>query len=91
MTVRDNVIFNLPFDPVRYAKTLDACALTKDLEMLTDGDMTEIGANGKHSLTVEYRKLLETNADRYQYFRRTTLESYVSKSSLLTCCNPGSR
>lgn len=47
-TFKDNVTFNLPFDPIRYEKTLEACALAQDLEMLTDGDMTEIGANGKY-------------------------------------------
>lgn len=45
-TIKDNITFGLPFDPVRYQNTLIACALEKDIEMLTDGDMTEIGANG---------------------------------------------
>ncbi|KAB2571771.1 ATP-dependent bile acid permease [Lasiodiplodia theobromae] len=43
---RDNVLFGLPFDAVRYRKVLSACALDKDLTMLTDGDSTEIGAQG---------------------------------------------
>ncbi|KAL1645245.1 hypothetical protein SLS58_003952 [Diplodia intermedia] len=43
---RDNVLFGLPFDAARYRKVLSACALDKDLEMLTDGDSTEIGAQG---------------------------------------------
>lgn len=46
-TFRNNITFNLPFNRSRYEKTLEACALTKDLDMLTDGDMTEIGANGE--------------------------------------------
>ncbi|KAJ2903457.1 ATP-dependent bile acid permease [Zalerion maritima] len=45
-TVRDNIIFGLPFDEARYRATVDACALTKDLKMLSDGEYTEIGANG---------------------------------------------
>ena len=45
-TVRDNILFGLPYDEQRYRKTVDACALTKDLEMFTDGENTEIGANG---------------------------------------------
>ncbi|KAI1739122.1 P-loop containing nucleoside triphosphate hydrolase protein [Xylaria scruposa] len=45
-TVRDNILFGLPYDPDRYAKTTEVCALTKDIEMFTDGDQTEIGANG---------------------------------------------
>ncbi|EPE02791.1 abc transporter [Ophiostoma piceae UAMH 11346] len=45
-TIRDNITFGLPFDEERYRKTVDYCALTKDLEMLSDGENTEIGANG---------------------------------------------
>lgn len=45
-TIRDNILFGLPFDNERYQKVLHACALTKDLEMLQDGELTDIGANG---------------------------------------------
>lgn len=43
---KDNVLFGLPFDAIRYRKVIHACALNKDLAMLTDGDATEIGAQG---------------------------------------------
>lgn len=45
-TFRDNILFGLPFDEDRYKKVLAASALEKDLEILQDGDMTDIGANG---------------------------------------------
>ena len=45
-TIRDNILFGLPHDEQRYWMTIEACALTKDLEMFTDGEYTEIGANG---------------------------------------------
>ncbi|KAJ9605182.1 hypothetical protein H2200_010572 [Cladophialophora chaetospira] len=45
-TIRDNILFGLPLDNNRYQKVLSACALTKDLEMLQDGELTDIGANG---------------------------------------------
>ncbi|KIW72199.1 hypothetical protein PV04_00411 [Phialophora macrospora] len=45
-TIRDNILFGLPLDNDRYQKVLSACALTKDLEMLQDGELTDIGANG---------------------------------------------
>lgn len=45
-TIRDNIEFGLPHDEERYQKTIDVCALRKDLEMLSDGEKTEIGANG---------------------------------------------
>ncbi|KIW98705.1 uncharacterized protein Z519_00366 [Cladophialophora bantiana CBS 173.52] len=45
-TIRENILFGLPLDNDRYQKVLHACALTKDLEMLPDGELTDIGANG---------------------------------------------
>ncbi|KAM5355421.1 hypothetical protein ACJ41O_002067 [Fusarium nematophilum] len=43
---RDNILFGLPFVEDRYKKVIEVCALKKDLEILTDGDKTELGANG---------------------------------------------
>lgn len=45
-SIRDNIEFGLPHDEERYKKTIEVCALKKDLEMLSDGENTEIGANG---------------------------------------------
>ncbi|KAF7908234.1 uncharacterized protein EAF01_003989 [Botrytis porri] len=45
-SIKDNILFGLPFDPIRYQKVLHACALTKDLHMFDDGDLTEVGAQG---------------------------------------------
>lgn len=45
-TIKDNILFGLPYNESRYKKVLFACALTKDLEMLPDGELTDIGANG---------------------------------------------
>lgn len=45
-SIKDNILFGLPFDEQRYHKVIEVCALRKDLEMLTDGEDTEIGANG---------------------------------------------
>ncbi|KAK1994844.1 ABC transporter [Colletotrichum falcatum] len=45
-TLKSNILFGLPLDEERYNKTIEVCALKKDLEMLTDGDRTELGANG---------------------------------------------
>lgn len=45
-TVKDNILFGLPYDAYRYNKTIEVCALTKDIEMFSDGENTEIGANG---------------------------------------------
>lgn len=45
-SIKDNITFGLPFDEERYETTVEVCALKKDLEMLADGENTEIGANG---------------------------------------------
>lgn len=45
-TIRNNVLFGLPFDKERYDLAIHCCALEKDLEMLKDGDATVIGTKG---------------------------------------------
>ena len=45
-TIKDNILFGLPFDSGRYKNVLKCCALEKDLELLPDGELTDIGANG---------------------------------------------
>uniref|UniRef100_A0A7S1VDZ8 Uncharacterized protein n=1 Tax=Grammatophora oceanica TaxID=210454 RepID=A0A7S1VDZ8_9STRA len=45
-TVRDNILFGLPYDEERYEQVIEACQLTHDLAMLDDGDQTEIGERG---------------------------------------------
>lgn len=44
--VRDNILFGQPYDEDRYNKVVDACCLKQDLEILEDGDLTEIGERG---------------------------------------------
>ncbi|KAF9165612.1 Multidrug resistance-associated protein 1 [Actinomortierella ambigua] len=45
-TLKDNIIFGLPFDQDKYDRIVFACGLKPDLEMLPAGDMTEIGERG---------------------------------------------
>lgn len=46
MSIRDNILFNFPYDPIRYKKVIDACALTPDLASFSHGDLSGIGENG---------------------------------------------
>ncbi|KAE9367318.1 P-loop containing nucleoside triphosphate hydrolase protein [Stipitochalara longipes BDJ] len=46
MSIKDNILFGLPYDENRYNKVLNACAMAKDLTLFDDGDQTEVGAQG---------------------------------------------
>ncbi|CAO3612277.1 unnamed protein product [Cunninghamella blakesleeana] len=46
MSIRDNILFGLPYDEERYNKVLYMAALTRDLEILEYGDSTEVGEKG---------------------------------------------
>ena len=42
-TLRDNILFESPFNDVKYKRILKACALFQDVEILPGRDLTEIG------------------------------------------------
>ena len=46
LTLRDNILFGLPYDPERFAEAVATCGLEPDLKLLAAGDRTEIGENG---------------------------------------------
>ncbi|KIK70611.1 hypothetical protein GYMLUDRAFT_89627 [Collybiopsis luxurians FD-317 M1] len=47
-TIRDNIVFGSGFgyDEARYQAVIEACALTRDLQVFQAGDLTEIGEKG---------------------------------------------
>ncbi|KAJ7638358.1 multidrug resistance-associated ABC transporter [Roridomyces roridus] len=45
-SVKDNILFHLPYQKERYEKTLEACALIQDLHILEDGDQSLVGERG---------------------------------------------
>ncbi|MFO3797099.1 MAG: ABC transporter transmembrane domain-containing protein, partial [Anaerolineales bacterium] len=46
LSLRDNILFDSPYDHNRYRYALDAAQLTPDLDQLPNGDLTEIGERG---------------------------------------------
>ena len=64
-TVRENILFGKEYDRQWYEMVIDACALRPDLEMLPNGDQTEIGERG---ITVSGGQKQRLNIARAIYF-----------------------
>ncbi|KAL3643736.1 Canalicular multispecific organic anion transporter 1 [Castilleja foliolosa] len=45
-TVRDNILFGSTFEPAKYERSIEVTSLQHDLELLSGGDLTEIGERG---------------------------------------------
>eukprot|EP00767_Chilomastix_cuspidata_P006740 gnl/Chilomastix_cuspidata/720.p1 GENE.gnl/Chilomastix_cuspidata/720~~gnl/Chilomastix_cuspidata/720.p1 ORF type:complete len:1567 (-),score=246.90 gnl/Chilomastix_cuspidata/720:33-4403(-) len=45
-TIRENITFGLPYNPVFYQQVVSACCLLPDFAQFTAGDMTEVGERG---------------------------------------------
>ncbi|KAJ6630974.1 ABC transporter, partial [Mycena sp. CBHHK59/15] len=45
-TIRENICFGLPFEEEKYWKAINDSCLQPDLEMLPNGDLTEVGEKG---------------------------------------------
>ncbi|ORY42753.1 P-loop containing nucleoside triphosphate hydrolase protein [Rhizoclosmatium globosum] len=45
-TVKENILFGLDYDKERYKEIVKVCSLTRDFQVLPNGDETEIGERG---------------------------------------------
>jgi len=45
-TLRENVLFGMPYEKKKYDRIMECCALKPDLKILPAGDQTEIGEKG---------------------------------------------
>lgn len=45
-TVRNNILFGLPFDKTKYQTVIEVCALKKDFKALPQQDQTLVGDRG---------------------------------------------
>ncbi len=43
MTVRDNILFGKTLNRAKFDRVINACALQHDLQLLSHGELTEIG------------------------------------------------
>ena len=64
-SVKDNILFGKDYNRKWYDQVIDACALRPDLEMLPNGDLTEIGERG---ITVSGGQKQRLNIARAIYF-----------------------
>lgn len=69
-TLRENILFGSIMDEPKYQETLKRCSLVKDIEMLTYGDLTEIGERGVNlsggqKQRVQLARALYQDADIY--------------------------
>ncbi|KAG8082950.1 hypothetical protein GUJ93_ZPchr0014g47626 [Zizania palustris] len=68
--IRENILFGSPFESEKYERTIEACALVKDIEIFSDGDMTEIGERGMtmsggQKLRIQIARAVYKDADIY--------------------------
>ena len=45
-TVRENILMGSDLDNEWYSSVVEICALTRDLQLLENGDLTEVGERG---------------------------------------------
>ena len=69
-TVRENILFGLPFLEERFQRVVHVCGLAKDLSDFTRGDLTEIGQRGAslsggQKARVGLARAVYSNADIY--------------------------
>ncbi|KAK4686858.1 hypothetical protein P7C73_g3272, partial [Tremellales sp. Uapishka_1] len=69
-TIRDNILFGQPLWQARYQETLRQASLLPDLEILADGDMTEVGEKG---VTLSGGQKARINLARCIYSRASTV------------------
>ena len=90
-TLRNNILFYLPFDAERYYHILDICELKPDLESLIGGDMTEIGEkginlSGGQRARINIARALYNNKDIYIFDDPlSALDANVGKNIIRNC------
>ena len=83
-TVRDNIVFGLPFDEAFYRQVLFACALEPDLKIMPQGDQTWIGERGGNLSGGQKQRIALARA-AYSRAKLYVLDSPLSAVDMYTC------
>ena len=93
-SIRDNILFGSMFDEDRYRTVLWCCALVRDIEMLKDGDLYDVGEKGAaqflaHSVSSShYRATLGSNLSGGQQQRVALARAAYAYSDLVLLDDP---
>lgn len=90
-TIRDNILFETPYDEARYNHILKICELETDLDILPGGDLTEIGEKGVNlsggqKQRISIARAMYADADIYLIDDcLSALDPYVGKNIFYHC------
>ncbi|KRT83567.1 ABC transporter ATP-binding protein [Oryctes borbonicus] len=90
-TIRQNILFGLPFEHERYNHIVDICGLRRDFEILPDGDSTLVNDRGLNlskgqQARVNLARAIYKNADIYLLDSPlSALDATVCKQVFETC------
>ncbi|CRK99302.1 CLUMA_CG012571, isoform A [Clunio marinus] len=93
-TVRNNILFGLPYDKARYQETIKHCALLTDLQQLPHGDKTFVGERGSalsggQRARVSLARAVYKNASIYLLDDPlSAVDSHVGKHLFDECIGP---
>ncbi|KAK8797050.1 hypothetical protein WA158_004260 [Blastocystis sp. Blastoise] len=92
-SLRNNILFNSPFNQERYDAVIEACALRPDLDILPAGDQTEIGEkginlSGGQKVRVSLARAVYQDSDIYILDDPlSAVDAHVSKHIFEKCIN----
>jgi len=93
-TVRNNILFGLPYDKLRYQETVKHCALLTDFQQLPHGDKTFVGERGSalsggQRARVSLARAVYRNASIYLLDDPlSAVDSHVGKHLFDECIGP---
>lgn len=90
-SVRDNILFGLPYEEKRYHRAITVSALVTDLESMAGGDLTEIGerginVSGGQKQRISIARAVYSDADVYIFDDPlSALDAHVAKEVFEKC------